>query len=199
MSVPEKLQADKFYASFTRLFDEGLQSRPEHLGYMFQESDTWTTFMLHELLPQVINDVAGDCLESQHEFRNIDLCAWYNSGEEWDQAHYRMPLYLHLAIEHENGPHPQQEFWKFLYLSAPLKVLVCYCYPPQHNRWPQRDEFLTWLKQMHNRACGFHPRSADDAYLVIIGQRHVSTPAELAWQGYEIRSGWQGFTQMKFT
>ena len=149
--------------------------------------------MLHELLPQVVDDVAGQSLEIRHEFQNIDLCAWHNSGEEWDQARNRMPLYMHLAIEHENGLHPQQEFWKFLYLYAPLKVLVCYCYPPQHNKWPQRDEFLKWLKQMHERACAFHSRSTADAYLVIIGERDVATPAELAWQAYKIEAGQQGF------
>ena len=99
-------------------------------------------------------------------------------------------------IEHENGLHPQEEFWKLLYLYAPLKVLVCYCYPPRHNRWPQRDEYLEWLNQMHDGACDFHPRSADDAYLVIIGQRGVATPAELAWQGYKVEAGQQGFVRI---
>ena len=30
-------------------------------------------------------------------------------------------------------------------------------------------------------------------------QRDVVTPAELAWQGYEVRSGWQGFTPIEST
>ena len=102
MSAPEKLQAEKFYASFTRLFDDGLDSQPEHLGKMFQDSRTWTKFMLHELLPCVINEIANESLEFRHEFQNIDLCAWHNSGEEWDQALHGLPLYMHLAIEHEN-------------------------------------------------------------------------------------------------
>lgn len=196
MIGPDKIQADKFYGSFARLFNAELRKRPKYLSDMFQGSETWTKFMLHELLPQVVDDVAGECLETRHEFRSIDLCAWYNSGEEWDQACYGMPLYVHLAIEHENGLHPQQEFWKLLYLYAPLKVFICYCYPPKYDKWPQRDEYLKWLTQMHDRASGFHPCSADDAYLVIIGKRRVATPAELAWQGYEIQVGRQGLCRL---
>lgn len=196
MTRPDKIGADKFYASFARLFNARLQQQPEYLVDVFTDSERWTTFMLDELLPQVIKHVAGECLEIRREFQHIDLCAWNDSGEEWDQGRYRMPLYVHLAIEHENGLHPQQEFWKFLYLYAPLKILVCYCYSPQHGKWPQLDQFLTWLEQMHDRACGFHPRSTADAYLVIIGERDVATPAELAWQGYQIEAGQQGFSRL---
>lgn len=197
MSTLVNIQAADFYASFTRLFHDDLGNRLEHLdNRLFRDYPSWTKFMLHDFLPLVIQDVGKESLEYRHEFQNIDLCAWHNSGEEWDQARHGLPLYVHLMIEHENGLHPQQEFWKLLHLYAPLKVLVCYCYPPQHNKWPQQDDCLKWLKQMHDRACAFHPRSADDAYLVIIGQRGVATPAELAWQGYEVKAGQQGFVEM---
>ena len=192
-----KISAAGFYASFTRLFHDGLGNRLKHLdNRLFRDYPWWTKFMLHDFLPLVINDIGKGSLEYRHEFQNIDLCAWHNSGEEWDQARYGLPLYTHLMIEHENGPYPNQEFWKLLYLYAPLKVLVCYCYASQHNQWPQRDEYLKWLKQMHDRACSFHSRSADDAYLVIIGQRDVATPEELAWQGYEVKAGQQGLVQI---
>ena len=198
MTSLAKLQAREFYASFARLFDY-LRNQPEHrkhLDKMLQDSGSWTKFMLHELLPEVIKDVGNERLKYQHEFKHIDLCAWHNTDEEWDQAIHGLPLYVQLAIEHENGPHPQQEFWKLLYLYAPLKILICYCHSPQHSKWPQRDELLKWLKEMHDRACAFHPRSADDAYLVIVGQLDVATSAELAWQGYEVKTGWQGFVQI---
>ena len=198
MTTLPKIPPNEFYTSFTRLFDylRNQQQHPNHPDNMLQDKRSWTKFMLHDLLPRVVDDIGKGSLERRHEFQNIDLCAWHNSCEEWDQVRYGLPLYVHLMIEHENGFHPQQEFWKLLYLYAPLKVIVCYCYPPQHNKWPQRDEFLKWLEEMHDRACAFHPRSADDAYLVIVGQRDVATPAELAWEGYEIKPGQGGFEQI---
>ena len=92
-------------------------------------------------------------------------------------------------IEHENRHTPEEEFWKLLHLYAPLKVLVCYP--------PRPDEGLDSFDQVRDRVCDFHPRSADDAYLVIIGQHDAAPPADLDWQGHEIRAGQQRFTRIK--
>ena len=58
---------------------------------------------------------------------------------------------------------------------------------------------LGWFKQMHDRALAFHPRSTDDAYLLIIGRRGAEKPSELDWQGYQIETGQQDFARTNLT
>ena len=47
----------------------------------------------------------------------------------------------------------------------------------------RRQYWLDWFNQMRERMCAFHPRSADDAYLVIIGRYDAAKPSELDWKG----------------
>lgn len=203
-------QPQEFYEAFTSLFCEYLREQPESVPESVATC-SWTKFMLDDFLPKVIERVsinnghpAGrlECRSEWRtgEFRNIDLCAWDTirtpcEGTKWEgadlnQTRHDLPLYLHLVIEHENGRFPNEEFWKLLHWYAGLKVLVCYLSPTEVAHQ------MGWFRQMRDRVCDFHPRSAGDAYLVIIGQRNVDTPAELAWQGYEVKAGQQRFVQI---
>lgn len=188
------IQPSEFYISFTRLFQDYLQTQTAHIEAKYQDTRLWTEFMLGEFLPNVIDDAANNRfdLACRREFKSIDLVAWDNIAERWNQTRHDLPLYVHLMIEHENGPYPNQEFWKLLYQYAPLKVLICYLppTPTQFSYW------LDWFQQMHNRVCAFHPRSVDDAYLLIIGRHDAAEPANLDWQGYELQAGQQEFAQV---
>ena len=212
MSTLTKIKPEEFYASFIRLFHERLRNQLEHLDERYQETEAWTQFMLEDFLPQVIKDVSKGKghpegrLEYRHEkLMRVDLCAYDVISDLWqgdnvNQAHHNLPLYVHLMIEHENGQWPNQEFWKLLHLCAPLKVLVCYLFPRGTSRSYQGiDSMLGWFKQMHDRALAFHPRSADDAYLLIIGRRGAEKPSELDWQGYQIETGQQDFARTNLT
>lgn len=199
MSTLPPFQPREFYEAFTRLFCDYLQEQPRRVKETYQENGSWTEFMLGDFLPKVIENVSkhkghpAGRLECRREYRYIDLCAWDTvcepcDGTQWEGAdlnqwRYWLPLYLHLMIEHENGPHPNSEFWKLLHWYAGLKVLVCYL----HQR--DLDDWLGWFKQMHDKVCGLHSRSADDAYLVIIGECGLYDPAEQQWKGYEIKGG----------
>ena len=198
MSKLPKIQPSEFYASFMRLFHDYLSSQPKHVDDMYQDTGLWTKFMLHNLLPQIIEDVGKRRLEYKHEFKNLDLCAWDTVAEPFDQTdlnqwRYGLPLYVHLVIEHENGPYPNEEFWKLLHLYAPLKVIVC------HLSSPRLAEWLAWFNRMRDRVGAFHPRSSDDAYLVIVGRCGAVKPSELDWQGYKVEAGQQRFAQIKLT
>ena len=183
MSSIPNVQPSEFFRSFSRRFEELSQHQPQHMNSMFQTNPLWTQFMLKEFLPAVIADVRRG-LSHRHEFKNIDLVAWDNVAVPWNgmdlnQTAYDQPLYVHLLIEHENGPYPNEEFWKLLHLYAPLKVLVCY---PKQPR-----DFLDWISEVRSKVCDFHLRSPNDAYLVVIGKWDASTPTDLAWEGYEAR------------
>ena len=81
--------------------------------------------------------------------------------------------------------HPDSSWPSYLY--APLKVLVCYLFPRGTSQsYLETNNMLGWFKHMHDRACAFHPRSADDACLLIIGRRGAEKPSDLNWQGYQI-------------
>ena len=193
MSTLPPFEPREFYEAFTRLFCDYVREQPK------DEEGSWTEFMLGDFLPKVIENVSrhkghpAGRLECRREFRHIDLCAWDTirtpcEGTKWEggdlnQACHDLPLYLHLVIEHENGRYPNEEFWKLLHWYAGLKVLVCYLLPTEVAHW------LEWFRQMRDRVCDFHPRSADDAYLVIIGEYGLYDPAEQQWTGYEIKGG----------
>jgi len=203
MPTLAKIQPEEFYKSFIRLFDERLSNQTGgDVDEKYRSPETWTQFMLEDFCPQVIKDVnkvkgyPDGRLECRHEkFMRVDLCAFDNVSEPWEgtdvnQTRYGLPLYVHLVIEHENASYPNEEFWKLLHLYAPLKVLICYLPPKQVNYW------LDWFNQMRVKACAFHPRSADDAYLAIIGQRGAEKPSQLNWQGYSAEKEQHGFAQI---
>ena len=193
-----------------RLFHDDLSNRPKHMDAMYKDLGLWTEFMLHDLLPRVIEDVSKGKghpegrLEQRHEkIMRIDLCAFDNAREDpehLNQTEYDLPLYVHLMIEHENN-NPNGELWKLLQLYAPLKILVCYLFPRGTQAVYVIDRTLERYKEMYNKACAFHPRSADDAYLLIIGRHrsHAEKPSELHWEGHKIEAGEQDFTHINLT
>ena len=99
----------------------------------------------------------------------IDLCAFDNAREEpehLNQTEYDLPLYAHLMIEHENN-NPNGELWKLLQLYAPLKSAYLLSVSSGYSgHFIVIDRTLERYKEMYNKACAFHPRSADDALFV---------------------------------
>ena len=193
----EKIQPAKFFASFKRQFD-ALMTNQAHVQAMFGGPTERTEFMLEHVLRRVIQN---DRLHFQREavMRN-DLVAWdivpvpfrdpggQYDGAELNQHVYCLPLFMHVIIEHENDDDACKEFWKLLHLYAPLKVLVCYR-PPS---W-----YLKWFRQMREWACAFHPRSVDDAYLVIIGDKEAATPVDINWRCYELKARQNVWTELR--
>jgi hypothetical protein len=93
-----------------------------------------------------------------------------------------------VILEHENGPYPEQEFWKLLNWYAPLKVLVCYPTKP--------SEYLKYFEECKQGVHREHGRSLQEEYLVIFGPRGNTDVSNGLWRGHVTHAGVTGFTPL---
>ena len=125
----------------------------------------------------MIYQLGNSELECKREFFGFDLCAWDNGRFYDNKPQYDKPLYLSVTIEHENGPNPEEEFWKLLHWYSPLKVLISY---PSHV-----NTMIEHFNRIRKEVCSFHSRSPEDQYLIIFGTH----PDQLHGIGVQWR-GW---------
>lgn len=75
---------------------------------------------------------------------------------------FAYPMLLDVAIEHENGAHPENEMWKLIFVRAPLKVLVYY----GHDGDGKIGKMLEMLRMANSE----FPENEDTHYLFFLGQ-----------------------------
>ena len=160
-----RIRAREFFEQYKTLFDRRRAADPARLLARFCDRRSWTDFMLNDtplaFLPEVVEAVGNGCLEYRREFKLADLCAWEKVDDPYHKPQYNQPLYIHIVIEHEIAPTPEEEFWKLLHWYSPLMVHVCYSSRPA--------EWLKYFEQVRAKVSTYHPRSTDEEYLVIIG------------------------------
>ena len=175
-----KITGEDFFYAFKELFQTIYEKSPDEILNKYKKRNPWTDLLLNDkkaFLPHVIYQLGNSELECKREFFGFDLCAWDNGRFYDNKPQYDKPLYLSVTIEHENGPNPEEEFWKLLHWYSPLKVLISH---PSHV-----NTMIEHFNRIRKEVCSFHSRSPEDQYLIIFGTH----PDQLHGIGVQWR-GW---------
>jgi hypothetical protein len=185
--------AAEFFGVFRKTFQDSFDKDSARLTSIYKQQEVgaaaqWTKFMLDDVLTATVKEYLGADCDCRREFYNLDLCAWRPRNDPYHKPQYRLPLALDVILEHENGPYPEEEFWKLLNWYAPLKVLVCYPLKP--------SEYLTYFNECKQRMHREHGRSSREEYLVIFGATGNADVAAGIWQGHVTRADMTDFTAL---
>lgn len=173
------INGQKFLDAFANVYFDRLSEDRKKKNLMKAYDTEWTEYMLSEnngFLKEVMERLRpkNERLEYVTEkLARID--AMFVGGEDLFRNNLEYPSKLHVLIEHEHGEKIQEEMWKFIFLRAPLKVLIFYDYDENEKEtkemkiWVQ--DKLKALKKMLNTVNGFFPECELTEYLFIIGNR----------------------------
>jgi len=190
-----KITAQEFFQKFKELFDRTYEKSRDEVLEKYKDRKAWTKFMLEgdeAFIPKVIDQlgyIRHIELECRREFFSFDLCVWDKGNFEDNKPRYRQPLYLHTTIEHEEGPNPEEEFWKLLHWYSPLKILISY---PSNVQ-----KMIKYFNRIRKKVCSFHARSPEEQYLLIFG-----TPPDklydnnIRWRGWFCEPNDDGFREI---
>lgn len=177
-----RISGREFFRAFCALFEDRLAIDGNDLVSRLRQKDGRTQWMKCFIGDLASRLGSGEVL-CQKEFYNVDFCFW-DSRDPWDKMRYRQPLYVLALIEHENGPNPEEEFWKLLHWYAPLKVVICY------QSWAKLRPYLNSLRSLVGE---FLPRSSEEEYLIIVGELK---DASIEWAGWITTAKDADFTQV---
>ncbi|MCR6654678.1 MAG: hypothetical protein NVV63_02455 [Opitutus sp.] len=125
------------------------------------------------MLPLTVQKCNRDDLGIRSELCAFDLSIFDKRPIPGNKPEYRQPIHVYAVVEHENGDHPEEEFWKMVHFYAPLKVVVFYSRTPEHHL----EGFRNVLKQ----ANAFHARNKSEEYLAICTSPGGAMPKWTAW------------------
>lgn len=186
-----------FRQAFSIQWKEEISHGQDEVSRMFSNDAEWTIFMQRgnngsdSFLCRVMNRLqvsnnSSPRLEYRTEYYTID--ALFIGGEcLLNKSTLLYPSEVHVLIEHENGPHVEEEMWKLIQWRVPLKVLIFYDFnDEERNASHAKHEWLAtkleYLKGMLNASHNFFSESIDTEYLFIIGaRRYLGGPIYWRW------------------
>ena len=189
-----KISGQQFFNKFVELFQFEFNNNPGDILSKYRDNTLWTNFMLKNkpipFVSKVVTQLGHMELHLEPEFYNFDICVWDKGNFEDNKPEYKQPLYLHVTIEHENGPNPEKEFWKLLHWYSPLKILICYPNDPV--------EMIKYFVRIKNKVNTFLPRSPTEEYLIIFGRLSSNMNRdEIQWDAWVCRSNEAEFSKIK--
>lgn len=161
LSTPH-ITADEFFRAFICSITQMKSgSFPSSLDGVSSPKRRMTKLMTdHEngALVLTVRNLHRPEMQPVFEKYKLDMMILDCSNVSGNKIKYRQPLFVHALVEHENGPHPEEEFWKLLHHYTPLKVLIFYTCDPTKAL----EDFARTYQKVNN----FHQRT-DEEYLVI--------------------------------
>jgi hypothetical protein len=172
------ITADQFYLAFLRASCEVFTGAyPGSLSGERSEKAKMTHLMLDRergVLALTVRNLGRAEMHPLYEKYKLDLMICDQTNVIGNKIKYRQPLFVHAIVEHENGPNPEEEFWKLLHHYTPLKVIVFYSATPSRN--------LEDFSQTFQKVNVFLPRSNNEEYLAVCGEFSTTAPKWKAWK-----------------
>jgi hypothetical protein len=162
-------------AEFFKAFKEASRNvlKSKNSSQSIYGKKLWTKEM-REVLTVTLKELKREKLDIIFELGRIDYTICEKDLPS-NKVRYKQPLHVHALIEHENGPSPEEEYWKLLHRYAPLKVIIFYSENPR--------KILGGFLDTYKKVYAFHPRVSSENYLFICGDKIGS----YQWKAWEIR------------
>ena len=158
-STKEMISATEFYSAFLVATDNFAKSD----NSKFQKKE-WTKRMFGKngILDATVENLADKEIVLWKEFYLYDGAILDTSPSlPYNKIKYRQPTNVLALIEHENGPNPEEEFWKLLHFYSKLKVLIFYSQSP--------EKLIEGFKFQLDLVSDIHHRNVSEEYLCIVG------------------------------
>lgn len=191
----QKITATEFLVAFKRVWDSRDSTEIEQCNFEYSRDIDWTYRMISEdnsILKRTYELLANGRpeLHYRRELYTIDALIIDRSNQLKRDGH-GYPTRIYVAIEHENGDHPEEEMWKLLWWRCPLKVIIFYDWNEYNKKTGRaRDTFLSSkiaeLSEMKKDTNAFLAETStsqcrDSEYLLLIGQR-ITEGADPTWR-----------------
>jgi len=151
---------------------------------LWENPGDYTSLMCHEMLPAIAKDLSLQCFWEY--YGKVDAIFYEEKDTENFPRDSVYARYLSVALEHENiigGTHVEMN--KLQLFNTPLKVLITYAMPADHQCFLQRYSRIVQTADIFNDFASLRKQ------LVIIGS--ISSDRVL-WNSYVY--GCSGFTAL---
>jgi hypothetical protein len=173
------ITAPMFCEAFISQWNEDDTRQHAEIMRQFADFTSRTTFMLlpepDGFMKRVMQKLNRHCeLEFLTEQYKVDA-VYYFGKEKYDDVSVSGVQQAFVLIEHENGSFVEEEMWKLMHWSCPLKVIVFYDYDAENvlcggtyaSFLPNKIRKLNDMVNLKNANFQENPQTE---YLLIVGQ-----------------------------